>query len=119
MADSHCAINNRVLFIGAGAVNFGGLIGPWNHSRRLEQLGKVQVVAIADPDLAKAQKILENKLSGPFADMYKDCIVMANYLDALKTAKPNMAYIGQCCIDSSPVLRKKGRVWGKCSAGHV
>ena len=85
----------RVLFIGAGAVNFGGTIGPWDHSRRLEQLGGVQVVAIADPDLPKAQEVLKSKLDGQFADMYKGCIVMANYLDAIETTKPHVAFIGK------------------------
>ena len=82
------------MFIGAGAVNFGGTIGPWDHSRRLEQLGGVQVVAIADPDLPKAHKVLEGKLSGGFAEMYKHCVVMPNYLEAIETAKPQVAFIG-------------------------
>ncbi len=85
----------RVLFIGAGGVNFGGLIGPWNHSRRLEQINEVEVVGIADPDLPKAKKVLESKLSGESGIMYRDCIVMANYLDAIKTAKPQVAFIGE------------------------
>ncbi len=84
----------KVLFIGAGAVNFGGAEGPWDHSRRLEQLGGVQVVAIADPDLPKALKVLENKLSGEFAEVYKDCVVLASYLDAIKKTKPDVAFIG-------------------------
>ena len=85
----------RVLFIGAGTVNFGGSEGPWDHSRRLEQLGGVQVVAIADPDLPKAKKLLDTKLGGKFADMYTGCIVMANYLDAIETTKPHVAFIGK------------------------
>ena len=36
----------RVLFIGAGAVNFGGAEGPWDNSRRLEGEGGVLIVAI-------------------------------------------------------------------------
>ena len=47
----------RVLFIGAGAVNFGGAEGPWDHSRRLEGEGGVHIVAIADPDLPKAKQV--------------------------------------------------------------
>ena len=85
----------RVLFVGAGAVNFGGAEGPWDHSKRLEQLGGVQVVAIADPDLHKAKNVLQTKLSGPRAAMYKDCMVMASYLDAIKTTKPHAAFIGK------------------------
>jgi len=41
----------RVLFIGAGAVNFGGAEGPWDHACRLEQLEDVYVVAIANRKL--------------------------------------------------------------------
>ena len=51
----------RVLFIGAGAVNFGGAEGPWDHSRRLEGEGGVLIVAIADPDTPKAEQV---QLSG-------------------------------------------------------
>ena len=85
----------RVLFIGAGAVNFGGTIGPWNHSRRLEELEGVQVVAIADPDLPKARKVLEAKLAGGSAEMYKGCLVVASYLEAIQAAKPQVAFIGK------------------------
>jgi len=85
----------RVLFVGAGAVNFGGAEGPWDHASRLEQLGGVQVVAIADPDLPKARRVLENKLSGDFASLYRDCAVVSNYKEALETAKPDVAFIGK------------------------
>ena len=53
----------RVLFIGAGAVNFGvsavaqAAIRPWDHSRRLEGEGGVHMVAIADPDMPKAKQV--------------------------------------------------------------
>ena len=83
-----------MLFVGAGGVNFGGHIGPWDHSRRLERLGGVQVVAIADPDLPKAHKVLASKLSGEHAGVYQDCVVVASYLDAIKAAKPTVAFIG-------------------------
>lgn len=32
----------RVLFVGASTVNFGGAPGPWDHSRRLEEIGGVK-----------------------------------------------------------------------------
>ena len=57
----------RVLFIGAGAVNFGASAvalaanRPWDHSRRLEGEGGVLIVAIADPDTPKAEQV---QLSG-------------------------------------------------------
>lgn len=89
MMDNLC-----LLFIGSGAVNFGGAEGPWDHSRRLEQVEGVEIVAIADPDLPKAQEVLKRKQSGPHGDLYRDCKVYANYKDALAAAKPDIAFIG-------------------------
>lgn len=85
----------RLLFIGSGAVNFGGAEGPWDHSRRLEQLGGVKVVAIADPDLPKAQEVLKRKQNGAHADLYRDCKIYADYKDALAATKPDIAFIGK------------------------
>ena len=84
----------RLLFIGSGAVNFGGAEGPWDHSRRLEQLGGVKIVAIADPLVSKAQEVLQGKLSGAHADLYRDCKVFADYKVALEVTKPDVAFIG-------------------------
>ena len=84
----------RVLFIGAGGVNFGGVIGPWNHSKRLEKLGGVEVVAIADPDLKKARAVLEKKLSGEYAHLYSNCMVEADYKVAIDKSNPQVAFIG-------------------------
>ena len=86
----------RVLFIGAGAVNFGGAAGPWDHSRRLERLENVCVVGIADPDLPKAQHVLEEKSRGLQAEVYRECTVHADFREALKTCCPDVAFIGQC-----------------------
>jgi len=85
----------RVLFIGAGAVNFGGAAGPWDHSSRLEQLEDVCVVAIADPDLPKAKGVLKEKMSGPHAEAYQECTVHADFREALKVCRPDVAFIGE------------------------
>ena len=85
----------RVLFIGAGAVNFGGAEGPWDHSRRLEQLEDVCVVAIVNRDRTKAERVLEEKLSGPHAKVYQECTVHADFREALKTCRPDVAFIGE------------------------
>ncbi len=85
----------RVLFIGSGAVNFGGAEGPWDHSKRLEKLGGVEVVAIADPDVKKARSVLQRKLSGEHAYMYRNCIVEADFNIAITKAKPQVAFIGK------------------------
>ena len=85
----------RVLFIGAGAVNFGGAEGPWDHACRLEQLEDVCVVAIANRDRTKALRVLEEKLSGPHAEVYRECTVHADFTEALKVCRPDVAFIGE------------------------
>ena len=62
----------RIAFIGAGAVNFGGAEGPWDHATRIEKLHLTRkqfeslqnvdfsVVGIADPDIERAMKVLVN-----------------------------------------------------------
>lgn len=93
-----CADENRktlrVLFVGSGAVNFGGAEGPWDHAKRLETLGGVKIVAIADPLLEKAERVLKTKLEGPYADLYKDCITVKSFLDAISLTEPDVAFIG-------------------------
>ena len=94
MAD--CSDTLRVLIIGAGAVNFGGAEGPWDHSRRLERAEGVRIVGIADPDLPKARKVLERKLGTALvSEVYRQCDVYADYLDAIKSCKPHVAFIGK------------------------
>lgn len=85
----------KVLFIGAGAVNFGGGKGPWDHSRRLERQDNVRIVAIADTDLPKAKAVLEKKLKGEFAAVYEECAVYKDYREAIEECKPNIAFIGE------------------------
>ena len=92
---SDAATAVRVLFVGAGGVNFGGVLGPWNHSKRIEMLGGVRIVGIADPDLEKAHKVLQKKLSGKHAHVYQNCVVMADYKEAIEKAKPHVAFIGK------------------------
>ncbi len=84
-----------MLFIGAGAVNFGGAEGPWDHSKRLEEIGGVEIVGIADPITSKAKEILQTKLSGAHANIYKNCVVVESYLKALEEVKPDVAFIGK------------------------
>lgn len=48
----------QIGFVGAGAVNFGGGEGPWDHASQLEKIGGIRVVGIADPDTARAHKAL-------------------------------------------------------------
>lgn len=85
----------RVLFIGAGAVNFGGAEGPWDHSMRLERLENVRVVGIADPDRPKAEAVLKKKVDGKYAEVYGECAVYGHYKEAIETCKPDVAFIGE------------------------
>ncbi len=50
-----------VAFIGAGAVNFGGGDGPWDHATRLEKIHGVKVIAIVDPLTDKAEKVIKSQ----------------------------------------------------------
>ncbi len=85
----------RILFIGAGAVNFGGAEGPWDHSRRLEGLQGVRIVGIADPDVLKAKAVLEKKANGKYGEVYGECAVYGDYKEAIKACKPDAAFIGE------------------------
>ena len=85
----------RVLFVGAGAVNFGGAEGPWDHSRRLETLEGIKIVGIADPDYPKASAVLEEKRRCPHSSAYQECSVYRSCAEALDAAKPDVAFIGQ------------------------
>jgi predicted dehydrogenase len=87
----------RLAIVGSGAVNFGGAEGPWNHSARLEKLGGVEIVAIADPLVEKAKAVLEEKQRGPHKDLYKNCVVLASFKDIFKfedSRKPHAVFIG-------------------------
>lgn len=53
----------RVVFVGAGQINFGSPEGPWNHSFRLEhKLGpRLKVIALIDPVTENAENVLKKK----------------------------------------------------------
>ncbi|EOR04590.1 hypothetical protein E3P92_04128 [Wallemia ichthyophaga] len=64
----------NLIYVGAGAINFGTDEGPWNHSKRVEQKwGKrLNVVGIVDPNTAKADLELSKKRESFVADAYKN-----------------------------------------------
>ena len=92
----------NVAFIGAGLVNFGGAEGPWNHSKRLEQYALAHkditfhVVAISDPMIEFAQKILERqRKNSEFPDLWQNTQIFASYMEMLeKVPKIDAAIIG-------------------------
>ena len=85
----------NVCFVGAGQVNFGYGDHPWNHSKRLEMLGGVNIVAIVDPLVDRAKTILDEKQSGEHAPLYKDCHVYGDLQVAMKKEKIDIAFIGK------------------------
>ena len=83
-----------VAFIGAGAVNFGGGDGPWDHATRLERIDGVKVIAIVDPLTQKAEGVLEKRWNSAHGSMYKECKVYPSIAVMLESVKPDAAFIG-------------------------
>ena len=84
----------KIAFIGAGGVNFGGAEGPWDHASRLEKIGGLSVVGVADPDTARAEKALAARRAGPGEKMYAAAKVFADFREMLARAKPRAVFIG-------------------------
>ena len=82
--------NVRIAFIGAGNVNFGGGEGPWDHASRLEKIGGVEVVGVADVDLARAKA----RLAGRRNAIYSRARPYADYRVMLSEQKPEAVWIG-------------------------
>ena len=57
-------------------------------------------MAIVDPLVKKAEEILEEKKNGPYAHLYTNCRVMADYkeLFSLGDDKPDAVFIGISCV---------------------
>ena len=84
----------KIAFIGAGGVNFGGAEGPWDHASRLEKIGGLSVVGVADPDTARAEKALAARRAGPGEKLYAAAKVFADFREMLERAKPQAVFIG-------------------------
>jgi len=83
-----------IAFIGAGGVNFGSAEGPWDHATRLEALGGVAVVGLADPDTARAEAVLAARRAGPAGAMYAGAEVFGDFRKMLAAARPEAVFIG-------------------------
>jgi predicted dehydrogenase len=85
----------RVVFIGAGAVNFGSADGLWDHASRLEKLN-AKFVSIVDPAIERATEHLnKRKLNETFAHLWNDCQIfdsISQFLDSKLNV--NAAFIG-------------------------
>ena len=86
--------NLRVGFIGAGAVNFGGAEGPWDHASRLEKIPGLKIVAISDKIPGKAQAALDDRRSKSSASVYAECNVYDDYELMLANEKLDAVFIG-------------------------
>jgi len=80
----------RIAFIGAGAVNFGGGEGPWDHASRLEKIKGLRVVGVADPDIARATARLKQRRGS----MYSDAKAYARYEAMIEEQRPEAVWIG-------------------------
>jgi len=76
-------------FIGAGAANFGGGEGPWDHASRLEKIPGLRAVGIADPDLARAKSRLDERRG----TLWTGARAFADFRPMLDEAKPEAVWI--------------------------
>ncbi|KAI0820465.1 putative oxidoreductase C terminal-domain-containing protein [Trametes gibbosa] len=89
----------NVLLLGAGEINFGSVEGPWNHTLRLEQIlgTRLRVVALIDPDQARAKVAIDAKLSSPIKPVYAECQLFKSISEAahaLLSHVPQIAIVG-------------------------
>lgn len=68
----------NVAFVGAGAVNFGGAEGPWDHASRIERMQGISVQAIVDPFTERSREVLATRKKGCHSSLYQDCAVYAS-----------------------------------------
>ncbi len=84
----------KLAFIGAGNVNFGGGEGPWDHASRLEKIGGVRFVAVADPDVERATAAVEKRRAGPAGSLWTGCRVFSRWRSMLDEAAPDAVFLG-------------------------
>ena len=80
----------RIGFVGAGAVNFGGGEGPWDHASRLEKIDGIEVVGVADPDMERAR----GKLAERHHQMYEGAEVFGDFREMIERTGPEAVWIG-------------------------
>ncbi len=84
----------RIAFIGAGNSNFGGGEGPWDHASRLEKIGDLTIVGIADLNTSRAEERLSVRRSGPVGGIYAETEIFADFRQMLDKAGPDAVFIG-------------------------
>jgi len=80
----------RIGFVGAGNVNFGGGEGPWDHASRLEKIGGLRVVGVADPVVERAEAQIR-KRSNP---LFKGAKAYGDFRDLIRETRPDALWIG-------------------------
>eukprot|EP00118_Oscarella_pearsei_P026710 m.310323 g.310323 ORF g.310323 m.310323 type:complete len:378 (+) comp50902_c0_seq1:42-1175(+) len=84
----------RIGFIGAGRVNFGGGVGPWDHASRLEQISDVEIAAIADVNISLAEEVLSKRKRGACPAKYANCKVYENAFEMIERERLDGVFIG-------------------------
>ena len=84
----------KIGFVGAGGVNFGGAEGPWDHASRLETIGGIAVVGVADLDTDRAEKALAARRAGRASEMYSQARAFGDLREMLTEAQPDAVFVG-------------------------
>lgn len=84
----------RLAFIGAGAVNFGGGEGPWDHASRFERIAAVRCVGAADVDLARARAALAARQAGDCGGVWSEARAFGDWRQMVEAVKPDAVVIG-------------------------
>ena len=84
----------KIAFIGAGNANFGGGEGPWDHAGRLEKIGGLTVVGIADLNVELARRRLAARRAGAAPKIWSATEVFADFRQMLAQARPDAVFIG-------------------------
>ncbi|ORY27202.1 putative oxidoreductase C terminal-domain-containing protein [Naematelia encephala] len=104
----------NVCMIGAGNIMFGSDEGPWNHSFRLEhKLGtRLKVVALIDPSIARAERVLEGKRQSFVESAYRDTKVFKTIEDYHAFVKSSASPDPHAIVVGSPPAYRGGLTKG-------
>ena len=84
----------RLVYIGAGHVNFGGGGGPWDHAARFERIPDVQCVGVADVDVSKAAAALAARQGGTCAKTWAEARAFDDWRAMIAETRPDAAVVG-------------------------
>ncbi|GAA5851860.1 hypothetical protein JCM8547_000079 [Rhodosporidiobolus lusitaniae] len=88
----------KIIYVGAGEINFGSPEGPWNHSLRLERLfgANLDVLGIIDPAVDRAQQQIDAKNAASVAGYGKAAVFATpeDASEALKSSTIDLVIVG-------------------------